>query len=207
MTEHVHVVETRVDRDVTLLGLEHQAIAGAVPGRRAEFGTVRWCARVALNELGLAAVPIVPGEMGAPTWPDGVVGAMTHCTGYRAAALGRASDVAALGIDAEPNEPLPDGVLGVVARSEEVKALATLPQSGVAWDRVLFSAKESVYKAWFPLAGRWLGFEDATMSVYPDGRFVAVIDPRLTDGVLPDRFAGRWLASSELVVTAVTVHA
>jgi 4'-phosphopantetheinyl transferase EntD len=31
---------------------------------------------------------------------------------------------------------------------------ATAP--GPCWDRLLFSAKESVYKAWFPPAGRWL---------------------------------------------------
>ncbi|UYM03625.1 4'-phosphopantetheinyl transferase family protein [Solicola gregarius] len=205
VTEPVRVVETRADREIALFGSEHRAIAGAVPRRRAEFGTVRWCARAALDELGIAAVPILPGERGAPIWPDGVVGAMTHCTGYRAAALARASDVAALGVDAEPNEPLPAGVLGIVASAEEAEALATLPRRGIAWDRVLFSAKESVYKAWFPLARRWLGFEDAVVAVHPDGCFTAAVDPRLAVGVSPDRYDGRWFAGSELVVTAVTV--
>ena len=37
--------------------------------------------------------------------------------------------------------------------------------STVAWDRLLFSAKEAVYKAWYPLAERWLGFEDALIAI------------------------------------------
>ena len=44
----------------------------------------------------------------------------------------------------------------------------------VHWDRVLFSAKESIYKAWFPLTGRWLGFEEASLSIDPAaGTFAA----------------------------------
>ncbi|MFE2138960.1 4'-phosphopantetheinyl transferase superfamily protein, partial [Streptomyces sp. NPDC059466] len=39
----------------------------------------------------------------------------------------------------------------------------------VHWDRLLFSAKESVYKAWFPLMRRWLDFLEADIDLFEDG--------------------------------------
>jgi len=88
---------------VTLFPEEEAVIAKAVDKRRREFSTVRHCARLALAMLGLPRSPLLPGERGAPQWPVGVVGSMTHCAGYRAAAVARASDMVTIGIDAEPH--------------------------------------------------------------------------------------------------------
>lgn len=193
------------DRDAALFAAERAAIAGAVPKRHAEFTTVRACARAALTQLGITPCPLVPGERGAPTWPEGVVGAMTHCAGYRAAAVARRRDIAAVGIDAEPNAELPDGLLASIARPEDLAMLKTLEPGPVSWDRVLFSAKESVYKAWFPVTREWLGFEDASVTVRADGTFTATIrTPSATLRGRPlDGFEGRWAANADLVVTAI----
>ncbi|WP_053704807.1 4'-phosphopantetheinyl transferase family protein [Streptomyces sp. WM6368] len=151
----------------TLLPAELEALGAARhEGRRREFTTVRHCARRALADLGVPPVAVLPGERGAPVWPQGVVGSMTHCAGYRAAAVASRTRVRAVGIDAEPHEPLPGRVLGAIARAEERERLAVLtaecPQ--VRWDRLLFCVKESVYKAWFPMTRRRLGFADASVS-------------------------------------------
>lgn len=136
-------------------------------------------ARDALAALDHAPVPLLPGEYGAPIWPDGVVGSMTHCAGYRAVVVARAEDVAALGIDAEPHDALPKGVLAAIARLEERRMPAALPTwGGIAWDRILFSAKGSVYKAWVPVARRWLYFKEATLVIAPDGTFTARLHTR-----------------------------
>ena len=82
---------------VTLFPEEEDAVARAVDKRRQEFTTARACARAALASLGFAPVPIVRGPGGAPPWPPGVVGSLTHCAGYRGCAIGRAADVAAIG--------------------------------------------------------------------------------------------------------------
>ncbi|WP_371501909.1 4'-phosphopantetheinyl transferase superfamily protein [Kitasatospora sp. NBC_00374] len=184
-------------------------IARSVPHRQAEFGAVRRCARRALAALGQPAVPLVPGPRGEPRWPAGVVGSMTHCTGYRAAALAPADEVLSLGIDAEPDLPLPDGVLEAVGRPEELPGLARLGRAHpeLHADRLLFSAKESVYKAWFPLTGLMLDFSEATLAFEPDGTFTArllVPGPLVAGRRLPG-FEGRWTASSGLVLTAVAV--
>ena len=197
---------------VTLFPEEEAVIAKAVDKRRRQFTTVRHCAREALAELGIAPAPLVPGERGAPGWPDGVVGSMTHCEGYRAAVVALAGPVITVGIDAEPHGPLPDGVLGAVSLAQERVWLADLAERrpDVHWDRLLFSAKESVYKSWFPLTRKWLGFEDALITVDPDaGTFEAkllVPGPTVEDRELTG-FTGRWLVRGGLVATAITVVA
>jgi 4'-phosphopantetheinyl transferase EntD len=191
--------------DLMLYPEEEALVARAVPGRRLEFTTARWCARSALSQLGLPPEPILTGERGVPVWPRGVVGSLTHCTGYRAAALARAREFASLGIDAEPHGVLPDGVCDIIARPEEMDALAELTTAvpGVHWDRLLFSAKESVYKAWFPLTGLWLGFEDASVTIDPaHGRFTV----RLVTPEPMTALAGRWVVRHGLILTSIVVH-
>ncbi|HEY2237807.1 MAG TPA: 4'-phosphopantetheinyl transferase superfamily protein [Streptosporangiaceae bacterium] len=186
---------------------EAAAVARAVDTRRREFTTGRACARAALARLGLPAAPIPRGERGAPQWPSGVVGSITHCAGYRACAVAHRRDVVTIGLDAEPHGPLPDGVLNVVARPEEQDQLARLAaiRPAVHWDRLLFSAKESVYKAWFPLTGQWLGFSDASLEFSPAGdQFTARI---LLDATPIEFFEGRWLVDHGLVATAIAVEA
>jgi 4'-phosphopantetheinyl transferase EntD len=195
---------------VTLFPEEEAVVAKAVGKRRREFTTARGCARIALARIGVPAVPIVPGLRGAPQWPAGVVGSITHCAGYRACAVAHAQDVVAIGVDAEPNEQLPDGVLDVVSSVTEQKRLTSLAESdpGVHWDRVLFSAKESVYKAWFPITGQWLGFEDASITIGArNGRFSAqlLVGGPEVNGVALTGFSGRWLVGGGLIVTAIVV--
>ena len=151
---------------VELFAAEQAVITRSVLKRRNEFATVRHCARLALATLGIEPVALVPGRRGAPGWPSGVVGSMTHCAGYRAAAVAHSCDFSALGLDAEPHHPLPAGVLKIIALKQEQDNLAALAaaDSATCWDRVLFCAKETLYKAWFPLTGRWLGFEDNRLS-------------------------------------------
>jgi 4'-phosphopantetheinyl transferase EntD len=193
--------------EAALFPEEREHIAQAVAKRRAEFAAVRRCARQALRELGFPPVPILPGEQREPTWPQGVVGSMTHCAGYCAAAVAMAGDVEVLGIDAEVHAPLPEGVLDLVsleAERERMAGLAAHAPAEVHWDRVLFSAKESVYKAWFPLTRRWLGFEEADIDLRPDGSFAARLRPATVDpATVPRGFAGRWAVSGGLTVTAI----
>jgi 4'-phosphopantetheinyl transferase EntD len=102
-------------RGAGLFPAEEAQLSGASAQRRAEFATGRACARAALAALGLPATAILRGPRGGPQWPAGVAGSITHCAGYRACAAALLGDVAAIGIDAEPNCPLPDGVLADIS--------------------------------------------------------------------------------------------
>jgi 4'-phosphopantetheinyl transferase EntD len=205
----VVAVDTREDLlDIELFPQERAALGQAVDKRRREFITARACARLALAQLGLPPTAIATGERGEPCWPTGVVGSITHCAGYRACVLAWAAEVATVGIDAEPNEPLPRGLLADIARVEERPWLDELlrTEPAVCWDRLLFSAKEAVYKAWFPLARRWLGFEDAVVTVDPRrGHFRArlLVPGPVVDGHELQALEGRWLVSGGLLLSAI----
>ena len=209
----VRAVDTTQDAsEDSLWPAEREVVSRAVTKRRVEFATVRACARAALSELGVPPGPILPGPRGAPAWPAGIVGSMTHCSGYRAAAVASDRFAASLGIDAEPHGPLPEGVLEAIARPEEHEWLARLGADapGVHWDRLLFSMKESVYKAWFPLTGSWLDFDGASITVDPSaGAFTAVLQVPgpVLDGRELTTFTGRFSTSDTLVLTAIAVPA
>ena len=211
LPDAVIAVDTREEwLDIELFPQERVALGQAVEKRRREFITARACVRRALAQLGLPPSPIATGDRGQPLWPAGVVGSITHCTGYRACALTRVEEFAAVGIDAEPNEPLPAGVLEEIARAEERPRLAELMRAepAVSWDRLLFSAKEAVYKVWFPIAECWLGFEDAVLTLDPvSRRFQArLLKPWPNVGLrFPLTLEGRWMARDGLVLTAIAL--
>ncbi|NNG97962.1 4'-phosphopantetheinyl transferase family protein [Gordonia araii] len=199
------------------LPAEESIIGRAVEKRRKEFITARHCARIALGELGIEPVPIMRGERDMPLWPDGVVGSITHTAGYRAAIVAYAMQIRSLGIDAEPHEPLPDGVLDLTSLEVERDVLAQRPD-GLHWDRLLFCAKETTYKAWFPLTRRWLGFEDAHITFEQTGElsdggahgtFVSriLVDPAAADGGPPLlELRGRWLIARGFITTTIALR-
>jgi 4'-phosphopantetheinyl transferase EntD len=204
------VAETMDDSTPASLFPEEEAlVVKAVEKRRREFAGGRACAREALERLGVAPGPILAGERGEPLWPPGVVGSITHCRGYRACAVARDGDLAAIGIDAEPNESLPRNLIATVARPEERGPLAELAETEpeVSWDRLLFSAKEALYKAWYPLTGRWLGFEDGVCEIDPEGSFTArlLVPGAIAGGVEIKSFHGRWAVADGLIATAVAI--
>lgn len=204
----VAVEAWRDDLDAPLFPQEEMALGRAVDKRRREFTTGRACARAALEQLGHPPAPILVGERGEPLWPAGVVGSITHCDGYRACAVASSLRIVTIGIDAEPSAPLPDGLLGDIAHTEELAHLRELRRcrADVHWDRLLFAAKEAVYKAWYPLARRWLGFEDAIVAFHPDDDWFSarllVAPSCLANGALAG-FRGRWTSQDGIIATAI----
>ena len=197
--------------DLAPLPEEEPLIARSVAKRRNEFITARHCARLALEELGLPPGPILKGEKGEPCWPDGVVGSLTHCEGYRGAAVGHHVTVRSVGIDAEPHDMLPNGVLDAISLPDERSEIGGLP-AGLHWDRILFCAKEATYKAWFPVTKRWLGFEDAHIVFTVDGNGTAggfesriLIDGAAVSGPPLATLRGRWSVRDGLALTAIVL--
>lgn len=158
-----------------------------------DFEIGRECAREALEKLGYGPVLVPRGASGEPVWPKGVVGSITHAREYCAAAVASATEVRKLGIDAEVHRALKEGVLEIIANADELEMIRQLPE-GIHWDAVLFSAKESIYKAWFPSGGPF-GWEDVSVVIHPEGGSFTVLEPA--------GLQGRFLITESLVLTAV----
>ena len=178
-------------------------LTNSVDVRKAEFGDARWCAHRAIEELTgkPSAKPILRGERGMPIWPNQITGSMTHTNGFRAAVVAPRLLVRSIGVDAEIAQPLPEGVLASIASERE---LSRMGETGLACaDRLLFCAKEATYKAWFPLTGRWLGFEDADIDLRADGTFISYILVRPT----PVHFIeGHWTVENGYVIATAIVR-
>lgn len=198
--------------DTDLFPSEEVVVANAVTGRRRAFTSGRACARRAMRGLGLDPVAVPAGERGMPRWPDAVVGSVTHSNGYRAAAVAWARDFASIGIDAEPAHDLSERLVNRIAGPNERASLSDLhaSQPAIPWRRLLFSAKEAVYKAWYPLSGRWLAATDIEIGLdAAQGRFrvtrLACID--IACRCEPSSFVGSWLTEGGLLLTTAVVEA
>ncbi|MEU9007049.1 4'-phosphopantetheinyl transferase superfamily protein [Streptomyces sp. NPDC048551] len=213
LPSHVHAHEAFEHVPFSSLYPQEAAlVARSVERRRREFATARYCAHRALAALGVPAAPLLATPRGLPVWPGSVRGAITHTAGYHAAAVADGSRVAALGIDAEPDSPLPGGVLASIALPQEIAQVRELAarHPAIHWDKLLFSAKESVYKAWFPQTSLALSFEDALIRIDPVRRtFSARVLPSVLVRAHPglSSFAGRWTTRAGTVLTAITVDA
>ena|ERR1700722_17487548 len=151
-----------------LMGEEEIVGVRAVPKRMSEFAAGRTCARQAIKALGISEAPILADLKRQPLWPDELVGSITHCDGYCAAAVAYKSEYVSIGIDVEKNEPLPYQTIGLIAFGSELEWLNRAPRSPICWDRLLFSIKETVYKVWYPITKSWLDFEEARIAIDPD---------------------------------------
>lgn len=136
--------------------------------------------------------------------------------------MARSADILTLGIDAEPHAPLPDNVIEIIlATPEEEAALTGLTRlhPGIHWDRLLFSAKETVYKAWYPFHHRMLAFKEAELlftrgpqapgdTAPAHGTYTArllIPGPLLTAETGPEVFTGRWIVRDGYLATAIVV--
>lgn len=159
---------------------ELAVVAKAVERRRHEFAT----GRALLRQLMESRQPIAVGRSRAPELPSGWVGSLAHDRAIAVAAVSQSPSVAALGIDVEPDEPLPADIARVVLRPEERRLDAHLA----------FTLKEAAYKAWSSTGGEILDHHDVRLEL--DGRrfrAVVIAAQRPIDGVFTT-VSGRHLA-------------
>lgn len=188
---------------------ELQAISAATSAsRRQEFLTGRYCARQAALQLGLELGPLSRDpETGAPLWPTEVVGSITHTSKVAAAVLAPSRSFRGVGLDLESQSRLiAPGISRHVCTPAEEVLLEHLPES--ARDlrlKLIFSAKESIYKCLFPQVLQTIGFQDAEV-MFQERTFHFTLLRDLS-GVYPQGFSGqgRWMLLSDLVVTGTWI--
>jgi 4'-phosphopantetheinyl transferase EntD len=189
-----------------LLPAERAAIEGAAQTRVEQFTAGRVCSRLALVRLGVAATtPIERGEDRAPIWPPGFIGSISHTDTWCAAAVARLSDLRSVGIDLEQATPLKEALWRRVCTPEERERLRRLPDPGLM-GKILFSAKEAVYKCQYPITMQFLGFH-AVQVEFGDGAFHAVFQQEAGEFKPGYEMSGRYLVEDGLVATACELRA
>jgi len=184
-----------------LLKAELGAVEGAAQTRIEQFTAGRVCSRIALGRLGVATTtPILRGEDRAPIWPPGFVGTISHTDTWCAAAVARVEDVRSIGIDLEPATPLKESLWRRVCTPKERDWLHEIPTPGLT-GKILFSAKESVYKCQYPITTKFLGFHAVEVEL-DEGSFRAVFQQQAGVFEPGDVMAGRYLVEEGLVATA-----
>jgi 4'-phosphopantetheinyl transferase EntD len=186
--------------DYAFVDAEARIVTRASAERRAEFAAGRTYARSALRTLDVTEpVAILKGPAGEPLWPTGIVGSITHCPGFALAAVARTDEVETIGVDVEPNEPLPEEIRSIVLLPGE-PLVAGNPLSKAHLDRLTFSAKEAAYKAWFQVHHEWIDFQEVLTIVTGSCFVVSAVAPRLKDH---RPLLGRWAVSDGRILTAV----
>ena len=160
---------------------ERPAMARAVPKRVLEFAAGRTAARAAMTDIGLKPAAIPMGADRAPIWPDGMIGSIAHCNSVAIAALAPAGTAGSIGIDIEENTPLPRDLWDTICTPRELGWLATQPDDQHATlAKHIFTAKEAIYKAQYPLTGQMIGFEDVDITLTETGFTARLADRRAT---------------------------
>ncbi len=194
----------------TLPPEEATLTAGMVIGRRREFTAGRAAARAALAQLNGPVAPILLDRRRVPLWPAGYVGSITHCPGYTGAAVVRCTDASALGVDVEVAEPLPAELVADICSDAELlrgARPALLPEW--LWPRLVFSAKECVFKCCFPVARLELDFQEVRISIGNEaGAFYAEVPEELASRLGSGRkLSGRYLITNGFIATGMVIPA
>ncbi|MET0090790.1 MAG: 4'-phosphopantetheinyl transferase superfamily protein [Candidatus Thiodiazotropha sp.] len=143
---------------------EEALIEGAREKRQREFRAGRHAAHSALARLEAPLQPLLRGDKRQPLWPEGYLGSISHCREVCLAVCARITDLAGLGIDVEPLPPLPEGVSRYVHTPQEAEFLKQNPELP---GRLVFSAKESLYKCYYPILGQFIGFQAVSLEIDP----------------------------------------
>lgn len=155
--------------ELRLTPSEETSLGGRASGRRRlDFLIGRAAARRAMEAAGYPDGEVLVGESGAPSWPRGLVGSISHSAGHAVAVVADRSTSSGVGVDLEHRRAV-DEIESLVAFGSELDWLSA--QTKAAKNDLLlelFAAKESLYKAVFPVYGRFFGFEAARL-VRPTG--------------------------------------
>lgn len=189
--------------------LEEPYVRRSVAKRRREFTAGRACAREALKTFGIEDFPVLPTAERAPEWPPGILGSITHSAEYCAAAVCRRGSIIGLGIDVEAASELDFDIVPLVLGNQERARLEAMDQTERALQiKILFSAKESIYKAYYPATRVVLEFHDVDLILLPGtrsfvGRLVSDDAPPLAGR---REFHGRYGWTNKHVFTSVVIE-
>ena len=194
----------RPEEAAPLLDAERASLGPAAGPRAQEFAAGRHCAREALAALGLEPDAVPRGPHREPLWPAGIVGSISHASGYCGAVVARDSTCRGLGFDVEEWGRMRPALWRRIATPREIAWLDTQAAEAERWATLLFSAKEAFYKAQYPVSAAFLGFQAAAFHPRGDGGFeIELLRELPAVGRSGARFPGRYTTDAERCYTGI----
>jgi 4'-phosphopantetheinyl transferase EntD len=183
---------------------ERELVAHAIGKRQFEFAAGRACAHSALSALGLPSAPILKDSAGAPQWPCGISGSISHTEGVTGAAVARTNTVVAIGLDIESIGKVEPALWPLILTAQERKYIERAPRrEQPLLSTLFFAAKEALYKCQFAITCRWLDFQDVEI-VCGCEEFQVVINSRIPDCAGLQFMPGRFRMRSGVLAAAVS---
>lgn len=180
-------------------------LSKSVKKRQAEFLAGRYTSRLGLRELNVSDDFIVKSRNRAPIWPINIVGSISHTETKAMAAIGLKDDFHYVGVDVESIITTSDyiNILDLILVKNEHRWLT---RNKELYLTLIFSAKESLFKALYPLVNIYFDFVDAEMIDIDEenGTFtlklLKSLDKRFRTGAA---FKGKYTKIDDSIVTLI----
>lgn len=169
----------------SLLAAEAKLTDNVTKMRRRELMAGRSAARHALRLFGAEPMPILSSSEGAPTWPHGFCGSLSHSHQHIAVLLARSSHYESVGIDIEDGRPLGAATSATVVTAQELQVIDQVGWlvPGITAEGIAFSAKEAAFKCQFPVTlDASLDFLDVSLEL---GKYPQSLGIRLANSGRP----------------------
>ena len=191
------------------LAAEETFIRNAVEKRQRGFRAGRACAHQALARLGVTETAVPVGARGAPVWPSGIIGSISHCSDRCLAAVAHAGPLAGIGFDVERWGEVKTELGHLICRPDERAWIAARGNDAQRWLALFFSAKESVYKCVYPILEEFIEFHDVRIVPDEQGqKFAVIFEHAGAKGLeLARRIEGRFGFIGEHIYTSACLSA
>ena len=178
--------------------------------RQAEFILGRRCVHQALSKFKLESAPVLRNpETREPCWPESVRGSITHSGKMAAAAVGWTKDISGIGIDLESfSREIDFNISRHVCVETELIRLKSLPAEQAKRDlRIIFSAKESIFKCFFPISQTYLYFKDAKITINEDNAEFSFVLSKACSGITEVGFqhSGKFSIKDNMLLTSIFI--
>ncbi len=181
----------------------------AVIKRQSEYLAGRYAAKMALAQLSSDSYEVPTGKHRSPVWPANTIGSLTHTSTTAFCAVGPANKVDFVGIDFEnwlPDKTVTSVKSSIISEREEL----FLQRQSMSFNHAFtltFSAKESLFKALYPMVGYYFDFSAAEILFISENKrtfklvLTQTLTPELTEGM---SFTGSYHPESGAILTIIT---
>jgi enterobactin synthetase component D len=180
------------------------SLSNATKNRQLEFCRGRALAMECLKKIGRSPEQIKRGRNREPIWPSGIVGSISHTKELVVAVVGEKKDILTLGVDLEQIGRVRKDVCRMIKNNDDLDSCEFIDEK--VFHTILFSSKESLYKALYPEVKKFFGFEDACLCELGHDQFTLQLRRTLTsDYIKGMKITGYWKQYQNHIISIIEI--